>query len=360
MIFSSNDLEGPLQERCTTGEACSDGREQNGIALLHFSFGHGRHHRERDGPGRRVSETIDVDNDFFERHLQALGGRHDDSAIRLVSDEAIDVSAGLAILFENALGHLRHFLDGIFEDLRAILMNHVHVLRHGFCRGWVQRTASGHVEILATHAFDLMNVIEDAEIFAFFCGLKQHGTSSVAEDDAGVAILVVDHRRIDVRTDDENFLVDAAFDELGAGRQRVNESAASGGDIEAPAVSDLEFVLNQAGSGRIHHVGSYGSDNDGLNVADVRAVTFDKILDGIDGQVAGRNAFFDDMTFADTGPCEDPVVGRLYHLLQLEIIEYLGRDISAESSDLGTSKRFQLRRSPVVGIEHCLPLDALL
>jgi hypothetical protein len=132
MAFSSNDLEGPLQERCTTGKACSDRREQNGIALLQFSFGNGRHHRQGNGSCRSVSVAIDVDDDFLERHLQALGGRHDDSAIRLVGDEAIDIGSGLAILLENAFGHLRHFLDGVLEDLRSILMDDVHVLLNGF------------------------------------------------------------------------------------------------------------------------------------------------------------------------------------------------------------------------------------
>ena len=360
MVFSSKDLEGPLQKRGATGESGSDRREQEGVTLFQLPFTDGCHHREWNGARRGISVAIDVDDDLIKWHLQALSGRHDDSAIRLVRDEAIDISASLAILSEDTLGHLRHLLDGVFEYLLSVLMDDVHILLDGLGRGRIQRTATRHVEVFAAHAFDLMNVIEDAEIFAFFCGLEQNGSGAITEDDAGVAILVIDHRRVDVGTDDKNFLVNTAFDELGTCGQRIDETAASCGNVEAPAVRDIEFVLYKAGRGRIHHVGRNGADYDGFNVADVRTVALDKVFDGIHGQVAGSRALFDDMAFADASPRKDPVVGRLNHLLQLEIVEYFGRDISAESGDLGTSKRFQLRRSPVLGIEHCLPHSAVL
>ena len=56
---------------------------------------------------------------------------------------------------QDALGHLRHFLNRVLEDLLAILMNIVHFLVDGFMRRWVQAAARRHVQVLSARALDL-------------------------------------------------------------------------------------------------------------------------------------------------------------------------------------------------------------
>src|SRR6185369_2088646 len=132
-------------------------------------------------------------------------------------------------------------------------MHDVHVLLYGFLRSRVQRSAAGHVKEFAAEAFDLVNVIDDGRL-AVLGRLEQNRAGTVTEDDAGRAVFVVDHGRIHVGADDENLLVGAAFDQLGAGGQSENEAGATGGEIETPGLGKIQLVLDEARRGRVHHI----------------------------------------------------------------------------------------------------------
>jgi len=67
-------------------------------------------------------------------------------------------------------------------------------------RGGVQAAAARHVEVLAAHAFDLRDVIDDA-CFAVRGGFQQDGSGAVAKDDADGAIGEVGHGGVDVGAD---------------------------------------------------------------------------------------------------------------------------------------------------------------
>ena len=54
-------------------------------------------------------------------------------------------------------------------------------------------------------------------------------------------------------------------------------------------------------------------------------------------EVAGGNAFVHQVTLADAGTLQDPLVGGVHHFLEILIAKNAGRNVSAESGDFGAT-----------------------
>ena len=171
-----------------------------------------------------------------------------------------------------------------------------------------------------------VEVVDQAD-FAFFAGLEEDRAGAVAEDDAGGAVGVVDDAGHDVRADDENVLLHAGLDELGADLEGVREAGAGGGEIEAPGVGSAEFVLHEAGGGGKHHVWRHRRDDDDFDVRRGEAALGEAELCGFNGEIAGGDAGGDDVALADAGALGDPLVAGGDHGLQVFVGEEFGWDV---------------------------------
>ena len=88
-------------------------------------------------------------------------------------------------------------------------------------RGRQARSAGGHVDELETRAVRAKGRAQDLPLPALVVGSQDRRTRSVAEEDAGLALLVVGDRRERVRADHER--VGEGARELVAHRQAINE-----------------------------------------------------------------------------------------------------------------------------------------
>src|SRR5271155_4279487 len=186
------------------------------------------------------------------------------------------IFARQSVAFEDFDGQLAHTAYGVFEDLRAFLMDEVHAAVYGVLRGGMQGAAAGHVEVAAAGAVHVVDEIEDA-FGVRGCRFEKDGTGAVAEEDAGGAVGVIENGSHHVTTDDQDFFVGAAGNELRADGEGVQEAGAGGGEIEAPGIFRADAILDEAGGGGEKHVGSDGGDDDEADFIGVDAAAGGKV-----------------------------------------------------------------------------------
>src|SRR5262249_157269 len=128
----------------------------------------------------------------------------------------------------------------------------------------MEGSAARHVEKLAAGAVDIVGEIEDALTVAR--GFNENRAGSVAKEHASRAIFVVQDGSHLVAADDQSFLVRARTDELRADSERVDETGASCGEVEAPGILGTDALLNEAGCGGKEHVRGDAGKNDEVDL----------------------------------------------------------------------------------------------
>ena len=123
----------------------------------------------------------------------------------------------------------------------SILMNEVHLLVDRFVGRRIQTSAARHVKRARARAIHFVQKVNESEgiVFRWF---EQDRARSIAEDDAGGAVGVVDDRRHHVRADHQHFLMRSAGDKLRSCLQRVDKRRTSSRNIESPDVLRAELV----------------------------------------------------------------------------------------------------------------------
>src|SRR5690242_7636153 len=106
-----------------------------------------------------------------------------------------------------------------------------------------------------------MKKVDETEPLAIG-GFDYDSPCSIAEDDAGGAIAVIDDRRHHIRANHKDALVRSSLDELSTCLECIQKAGASGGDIKSPRVLAAEFVLHHARGGGKKHVGSHSPNHD--------------------------------------------------------------------------------------------------
>ena len=108
-----------------------------------------------------------------------------------MGNEDVDVGAFQAIALEQLEAKFGLFAYGEFEDLLAILMHVVHLVRDGFFAAGVEAAAARHIQELPARTVDLVNEIN--ETFLIVLGGLEHGCAgAIPEDHAGGPVGIVD------------------------------------------------------------------------------------------------------------------------------------------------------------------------
>ena len=305
--------------------------------LFEAAFFAGGLHGDRDGAGGGVSVAINVDDDALRRHAEAVCGGGDDALIGLVRDETSEIGASDSVAFEDPFGGLGHFAHGIFVDGLPVLVDVVHFFSDCFGGGRIEASTGGHIEGTGAGTINFVHVVNHAD-FVLGCGLDEDTARSVAEEDAGGAVGVVNDGGHGVGANDEDFGVRAGFDELGSHLQGVDEAGTGGGEVESPGAFCAELVLDETGGGGEHHIGRNGGDDDGLDFFRADAALGEALSGGFDGHIAGGLSFGDEVAFADTGALNDPLVIGFDHLFEVGVGKDTLRDVSAEGADFGAPR----------------------
>ncbi len=91
-------------------------------------------HRQRDCSRCSVAELVNVFDHLRFVQSQLVSRRIDDSQVRLMRDEKINVFAGKLVALKNSAADLSHLAHGVLEDGLAFLMNAVHLFINSLVR----------------------------------------------------------------------------------------------------------------------------------------------------------------------------------------------------------------------------------
>src|SRR3954465_3759012 len=84
----------PLQHRTGPREATAKRHHQNHITTVYAAGSVSFIERDRDRGGAGVAVHVEIDKRALARHTETLGNRGDDSGVRLMGDDELDVSRG--------------------------------------------------------------------------------------------------------------------------------------------------------------------------------------------------------------------------------------------------------------------------
>src|SRR5271156_978723 len=129
--------------------------------------------------------------------------------------------------------------------------------------------------------------------------------------------------------------------ELRSSLQGVNKRRTCGRDIESPDIVCAELVLDETCGRGEKHVGRDRPYNDRVEVGSLNAALGERLLRRLDREIAGRDAFIYDMTFADADTLHDPLVVGIDKFFEVGVGKKARRNVGAESADLNALKLAQ-------------------
>src|SRR5690606_17062273 len=103
-----------------------------------------------------------------------------------------DLVSGEVVLFHDLRADVGHIDHGEFEYSSAFLVNVMELCVDGFMRCRHSASAGLHVEKFNAGAVASMQGVHNAHILG--SGFQQHSPASIAEDNAGGSVFVVDDR----------------------------------------------------------------------------------------------------------------------------------------------------------------------
>ncbi len=236
---------------------------------------------------------------------------------------------------------------GKLEDRLPVLLDVVQSRVDGLMRRRQPAAAGRHAQRRAAGAVDDVREVDDRGL-ARRRRREHDRAGAVAKQNARRAIRVVDDARHHVRADDERMLDRAGRDQLASRRERVGESRTRRAEVEAPRVDRADLRLQRARRARKDRVGRRRADDDEADVVGREA----RLPRSPRARPARRcptcHARLDDVPLADAGALENPLVGRLDHLLELRVGQHAWearRSRVPRSSPAATSPQSILSRS---------------
>jgi hypothetical protein len=158
-----------------------------------------------------------------------------------------------------------------------------------------------------------------------FRRLQYDGTGTVAEEDAGAAVLPVEDAGHGLRSHDQRAAGRAGADELVGDADGIDEPGANGLDIEGRTSVDIEALLQQAGGGRKDLIRRRSRQHDQIDVGGSETGCLKRAPGGCLRQVATGFPRGHDVAFADPGTLLYPLIGGIDDLLEIEVRHDAGR-----------------------------------
>src|SRR5207248_5855543 len=181
------------------------------------------------------------------------------------------------------------------------------------------------------------------EAGSFRRGAHDRRARTVAEDDGGPAVGVVEHSRQHLRTHNEHRVRALRGDERVRYRQRVDTARAGGKRVPGHSPGCVELVLDPARYGREGPVWRRRAHQDHVQVFGRDARRVERRTRRFRRQLERGRAGLRDVPAADAGALDDPLVGRVHHLLEVEVRDDLFRRVYTDAGD---------RARPALGLER--------
>ena len=178
--------------------------------------------------------------------------------------------------------------------------------------------------------------IEGEDALAVVVGrAEHHGAGAVGEDDGGVATGGRDIHAggLDLGADDEDVAELARPDPGVRDRERVDEPAALGADVDRGDGADAEPALQEDAVAGREVVGGRGGVDDGVEVAGAEARHLERPFGGAEREVGAGLALAHPVPLLDAGAGADPFVAGVHDLRQVVI-----RDDAVGHGETGAEK----------------------
>ena len=224
--------------------------------------------------------------------------------------ESVDLGQGEARLVERGADHLGQGAQGVVAYGPALHSEQVLACLPRRVVGRPAGAPGDHLDIVVM--LPVGGKVNRVDAIAVRHLAQQHGAGTVTEQAHRSTVRAIHQRRIDVRADDEAALSGQPCRQHGLGdRQRVDEPAADGVDVERRHFGQSELVLHDrrgGGLGLIRRRGGHHDQSKALS-------TLVKLV-GVDAgerdscrfhrEIGGSGARSDVMPGLDTGACRDP------------------------------------------------------
>ena len=248
-------------------------------------------------------------------------------------DDPVDVVVGEVVAAHHLQHVVAHVGHGIAEHGASLLIEVVQTVVHREVAGRTDASTGLHVKEGKTLAVGAQERVLIA--YALLLGsLQQHGSGSIAEEHAGLAVGVVDERRHLVSTDDDDLLVAAALNHRRSNVERVEESAASSLKVEGEGVFQPELAQHDAGRGGELVVWGCSGYNQGIDGVGGHTRLVEELARGLAGHVARAKAFLgEDTALLDAYTRRNPLVTGVYHAREFLIGEDIVGHVTSNTSN---------------------------
>ena len=139
-------------------------------------------------------------------------------------------------------------------------------------------------------------------------GFQHHGARAIAKQHASTAVIEVKNAGEDFGTHHQRTTCRARLDKCVRHGQRIDKTAAHRLHVKGRAACRTELALQDAGSGREHHVGCGRGDDDQVNVLRRAVRRLQGVFGGFKRQVAAEHAFTGKVAGVDAAALDNPVV----------------------------------------------------
>ena len=163
--------------------------------------------------------------------------------------------------------------------------------------------------------------------------LENHRARTVAEQDAGPAVVPVKQARVHVGADYERAVRAPRPDELFRDTEGVDETRTHCLDVECGAALGSETRLQPARGGRVDPIRGGGTDHDEVEVGSGEPGRFEGPARRSLREIARRLPGSGDTPLPDSGPLTDPRVGRIDGLRELVVGEHPLGEIAPGAGD---------------------------
>ena len=250
-----------------------------------------------------------------------------------MADEPADLTGGEAGAFEGFLDCFPHLDHGELEDLSSTHPQAAEANGIATVVVWDVLLAARDVEGFPQRGVGLHGLVEAAKGWVVIAG-HDHGSRGVAEQNGQGAIGVIGDSAHGVGADDADGAISAAADQRVRDVDAVDEPAAGSADVQGACGSSAEGIGHAASHTWASHLPRDRSEDDQVQIARGKVRILQCPPQGVTGERKGAFTLrIDDTPLADPCALDDPFVGRVHHLLEVGVGQYLLRHGRTDSGD---------------------------
>ena len=311
----------PLDGDGSISQASTKPGQDQLASLLYPSLVYRVHQNHGNRRRRGVAVGGNVQIGFLHRDFELLHRSPDYPLVRLMRNHQIHI-------LRRPSHFLHHYTRGFGHDVNrkpengpSFHFNVVLPLGNPVHRG--RESTPTHWQSEKTGTRPIRSKHRGHHPTTFFAGLYHHSASAIAEQNTRLPVVPIHEPREHLRPDQQDGIYLTGSDQAPRQRKAVDEPGARCAHIESACLRCAQLVLNDACGRWEKMVWRRGCDHDQVYVASGHVGHAEGTLCSLHRQVRrGDIRIVHHMTLTDAGSGTYPLVGCIYHTLQVEICQH--------------------------------------